>query len=181
MPAWPALWRRPASGSDSARSPSETPGVPRTGLDDYSAASLPVEPRCGAVNRYHGHRDDSQGASVVEGDCIIESAGGPAPGPDPAWSGNLQEDPAPTVNLPRRWPPGCAWRMSRECQIQVERAVAGSGTHRIFGAKAFSTFGEKAPEGDRPRASRPARNNGRARVVFSLFPLGIAAGPTATA
>ena len=86
------------------------------------------------MNRYHGSATISQGASVVEGDCIIESAGGPAPGPDPAWSGNLQEDPAPTVNLLE----GGAWlRLAdgRECEIQVERAVAGSGLTEFSGAK----------------------------------------------
>ena len=84
-------------------------------------------------NRYHGTATISQGAAVVEGDCIIESVGGPAPGPDPAWSGRLQE-PAPTMNLVE----GGAWlRLAdgRECEIQVERAVAGSGITEFTGAK----------------------------------------------
>lgn len=85
-------------------------------------------------NRYHGTATISQGAAVVEGDCIIESVGGPAPGPDPAWSGRLQ-DPAPTMNLVAG---GAAWlRLAdgRECEIRVERAVAGSGTTEFTGAK----------------------------------------------
>jgi hypothetical protein len=84
-------------------------------------------------NRYHGTATISQGAAVVEGDCIIESVGGPAPGPDPAWSGRLQET-APTMNLLE----GGAWlRLAdgRECEIRVERAVAGSGTTEFSGAK----------------------------------------------
>jgi hypothetical protein len=85
------------------------------------------------VNHYHGSATISQGAAVVEGDCIIETVGGPAPSPDPAWSGNL-EDPAPTVNLVE----GAAWlRLAdgRECEIEVERAVAGSGLTEFSGAK----------------------------------------------
>jgi hypothetical protein len=85
------------------------------------------------VIRYHGSATISQGAAVVEGDCIIESVGGPAPGPDPAWSGNLQ-DPAPTMDLVE----GGAWlRLAdgRECEIQVEGAVAGSGFTEFSGAK----------------------------------------------
>jgi hypothetical protein len=84
-------------------------------------------------NRYNGTATISQGAAVVEGDCIIESVGGPAPGPDPAWSGRLQE-PVPTMNLVE----GGAWlRLAdgRECEIRVERAVAGSGTTEFTGAK----------------------------------------------
>jgi hypothetical protein len=87
----------------------------------------------GVVNHYHGSATISQGRAVVEGDCIIETAGGPAPGPDPAWSGNL-EDPAPTVDLVE----GGAWlRLAdgREGEIQVERAVAGSGLTEFSGAK----------------------------------------------
>lgn len=85
-------------------------------------------------NRYHGNATISQGAAIVEGDCIIESVGGPAPGPDPPWSGRLQ-DPAPTMNLVEG---GAAWlRLAdgRECEIQVESAVAGSGTTEFTGAK----------------------------------------------
>jgi hypothetical protein len=84
-------------------------------------------------NRYNGTATISQGAAVVEGDCIIESVGGPAPGPDSAWSGRLQE-PVPTLNLVE----GGAWlRLAdgRECEIRVERAVAGSGTTEFTGAK----------------------------------------------
>ena len=84
-------------------------------------------------NRYHGTATISQGAAIVEGDCTIESVGGPAPGPDPAWSGRLQET-APTMNLLE----GGAWlRLAdgRECEIRVERAVAGSGTTEFSGAK----------------------------------------------
>jgi hypothetical protein len=85
------------------------------------------------VNRYHGSATISQGAAVVEGDCIIESVGGPAPGPNPAWAGRLQ-DLAPTMDLVE----GGAWlRLAdgRECEIQVERAVAGSGLTEFSGAK----------------------------------------------
>jgi len=85
------------------------------------------------VNHYHGSATISQGAAVVEGDCIIETVGGPAPGTDPAWSGNLQ-DPAPTVNLVE----GGAWlRLAdgRGCEIQVECAVAGSGLTELSGVK----------------------------------------------
>jgi hypothetical protein len=73
-------------------------------------------------------------SALVEGDCIIESVGGPAPGPDPAWSGRLQE-PAPTMNLVEG---GAAWlRLAdgRECEIQVERALAGSGITEFSGSK----------------------------------------------
>jgi len=83
------------------------------------------------VNHYHGSATISQGAAVVEGDCIIETVGGPAT--DPPWLGNLQ-DPAPTVNLLK----GGAWlRLAdgREGEIQVERAVAGSGFTEFSGAK----------------------------------------------
>jgi hypothetical protein len=85
------------------------------------------------VNHYHGSATISQGAAIVEGDCLIETVGGSAPGPDPAWSGNLQ-DPAPTVNLVE----GGAWlRLAdgRECEIQIERAAAGSGLTEFSGAK----------------------------------------------
>jgi len=85
------------------------------------------------VNRYHGSATITQGTAVVEGDCIIESIGGPAPGPDPAWSGNLH-DLAPTVDLLE----GGAWlRLAdgRGCEIQVERADAGSGFTEFSGAK----------------------------------------------
>jgi hypothetical protein len=85
------------------------------------------------VNRYHGTATISQGVAVVEGDCTIESVGDPAPGPDPAWSGRLQ-DPTPTVNLVE----GGAWlRLAdgREGEIQIERAVAGSGLTEFSGAR----------------------------------------------
>ena len=85
------------------------------------------------VNRYHGSATISQGAAIVEGDCIIESVGGPAPGSNPAWAGRLQ-DPGPTMDLVE----GGAWlRLAdgRECEIQVERAVAGSGLTEFSGAK----------------------------------------------
>ncbi len=86
------------------------------------------------MNRYHGSATISQGAAVVEGDCIIELVGGPDLGPDPAWSGNLQEDSAPAMNLVE----GGAWlRLAdgRECEIQVEHAVAGSGLTEFSGVK----------------------------------------------
>jgi hypothetical protein len=88
---------------------------------------------CEGRDRYHGSATISQGAAVVEGDCIIESVGGPAPGPDPASSGTLQ-DPVPTVNLVE----GGAWLRvadGREGEIQVERDVAGSGLTEFSGAK----------------------------------------------
>jgi hypothetical protein len=95
--------------------------------------SCPSDYGARVVSHYHGSATISQGAAVVEGDCIIETVGGPAPGPDPGWLGNLQ-DPAPTVNLVE----GGAWlRLAdgRECEIQVERAVAGSGLTEFSGAK----------------------------------------------
>jgi hypothetical protein len=95
--------------------------------------SYPSDLWCGVVHRYHGSATISQGAAVVEGDCTIESVGGPLPGPDPAWLGILQ-DPAPEVNLVE----GGAWlRLAdgRECEIQVERVVAGSGVTEFSGAK----------------------------------------------
>jgi len=85
------------------------------------------------VHHYHASAMISPRAALVEGDCIIETVGGPAPGSDPAWSGNLQ-DAAPTVNLAE----GGAWlRLAdgRECEIQVEHAVAGSGLTEFSGAK----------------------------------------------
>ena len=100
---------------------------------DFSALLIPSDLWCGVVNRYHGSATISQGAALVEGDCFIETVGGPALGPDPAWLGSLQ-DPAPTVNLVE----GGAWlRLAdgRECEIQVERAVAGSGLTEFSGAK----------------------------------------------
>jgi hypothetical protein len=84
------------------------------------------------VNRYHGSATITQGAAIVEGDCTIESVGDP-PGPDPAWAGTLQ-DPTPTVNLVE----GGAWlrlAVGREGEIQIERAVAGSGVTEFSGAK----------------------------------------------
>jgi hypothetical protein len=81
------------------------------------------------VDHYHGSATISQGTAVVEGDCSIETVGGPAT--DPAWLGNLQ-DPASEVNLVE----GGAWlRLAdgRECEIQVERA--GSGVTEFSGAK----------------------------------------------
>jgi hypothetical protein len=95
--------------------------------------SYPSDYGAGVVDHYHGSATISQGVAVVEGDCIIVTVGGPAPGPDPEWAGNLQ-DPAPTVNLVE----GGAWlRLAdgRECEIQVERAVAGSGLTEFSGAK----------------------------------------------
>jgi len=95
--------------------------------------SHPSDYGAGVVSHYHGSATICQGTAVVEGDCIIETVGGPAPGPDPAWLGSLQ-DPAPTVNLFE----GGAWlRLAdgRECEIQVERAVAGSGLTEFSGAK----------------------------------------------
>ena len=83
------------------------------------------------MDHYRGSATISQGTAVVEGDCIIATVGGPAT--DPAWLGNLQ-DPAPTVNLLK----GGAWlRLAdgREGEIQVERAVAGSGFTEFSGAK----------------------------------------------
>ena len=85
------------------------------------------------VDHYHGSATISQGTAVVEGDCVIATVGGPAPGPDPAWLGSLQ-DSAPTLDLLE----GGAWlRLAdgRECEIQVERAVAGSGLTEFSGAK----------------------------------------------
>jgi hypothetical protein len=85
------------------------------------------------VDHYHGSATISQGTAVIEGDCIIATVGGPAPGPDPAWLGSLQ-DSEPTLDLLE----GGAWlRLAdgRECEIQVERAVAGSGLTEFSGAK----------------------------------------------
>ena len=73
-----------------------------------------------------------RGAATVEGECSIESVGGPLRGPDPAWLGIL-EDPAPEVSLVER---GGAWlRLAdgREYEIRVERA--GSGVTEFSGAK----------------------------------------------
>jgi hypothetical protein len=86
----------------------------------------------GIVIRYHGSAAVSQGAAEVEGDCIIESRGA-IQGPDASWSGRLQ-DPAPKANLVE----GGAWlRLAdgRECEIQITRAVAGSGLIQFSGAK----------------------------------------------
>jgi hypothetical protein len=83
------------------------------------------------VAHYHRSATISQGTAVVECDCIIETVGGPAT--DPAWLWNLQ-DPGPTVNLLK----GGAWlRLAdgREGEIQVERAIAGSGFTEFSGAK----------------------------------------------
>ncbi len=91
-------------------------------LSDYGAE---------VVDHYHGSATISQGAAVVEGDCVIATVGGPAT--DPTWLGSLQ-DSAPTVDLLE----GGAWlRLAdgREGEIQVERAVAGSGLTEFSGAK----------------------------------------------
>ena len=111
--------------------------MPQEGLRPWGHSARRKEPPSDyggwVVNHYHGSATISQGATVVEGDCIIETVGGPAAGSDNAWSGNLQ-DPAPTVNLVE----GGAWlRLAdgRECEIQVERAVAGSGLTEFSGAK----------------------------------------------
>ena len=91
-------------------------------LSDYGAE---------VVDHYHGSATISQGTAVVEGDCVIATVGGPAT--DPTWLGSVQ-DSAPTVDLLE----GGAWlRLAdgREGEIQVERAVAGSGLTEFSGAK----------------------------------------------
>jgi hypothetical protein len=90
-------------------------------------------------NRYHGTATISQGAAVVEGDCIIESVGGPAPGSRSCLVG---ETPGTrTYDESHR-----GWRLvalgdGRECEIRVERAVAGSGTTEFSGAKGILDLG----------------------------------------
>jgi hypothetical protein len=87
------------------------------------------------VIRYHGSAAIRQGPAEVEGDCIIESVGDPSPGPDPSWSGILQEDPAPKVNLVVGVGAWLRLADGRECEIQVERADAGSGVTEFTGAR----------------------------------------------
>jgi hypothetical protein len=84
------------------------------------------------VIRYHGDATITQSTVVVTGDCIIESAGDPLPGPDPSWTGRLSNL-APTADVVE----GAAWlRLSdgRECEIEITRAVAGSGLIEFSGA-----------------------------------------------
>jgi hypothetical protein len=84
------------------------------------------------VIRYQGNAKIRQGAALMEGDCIIESAGDPIPGPDPAWSGRLT-GPVPAVDLAE----GAAWLRledGRESEIKIVRAVVGSGLVEFSGA-----------------------------------------------
>jgi hypothetical protein len=48
---------------------------------DYSALLIPSDLWWRVVHRYHGSATIRQGAAVVAGDCILETVGGPAPGP----------------------------------------------------------------------------------------------------
>jgi len=91
----------------------------------------------GNVIRYQGIAKIRQGNAFGEGLCIIESHGDPTPGPDPSWSGKLQ-DAAPTVNLSE----GAAWleltENGREGEIVITRTVAASGLVEFSGAFGIS-------------------------------------------
>lgn len=77
------------------------------------------------VISYQGSATIRQGAAATEGECFVESPGDARPGPDSAWSGRLS-GPAPKLDLNE----GPAWlslQDGREGEIQITRAVAGSG------------------------------------------------------
>jgi hypothetical protein len=82
--------------------------------------------------RYHGRATIAQGVPTIEGDCLIESAGDPIPGSDPSWSGRLSGS-APESDLveARAW---LRLEDGRECEIEITRAVAGSGLVEFSGA-----------------------------------------------
>jgi hypothetical protein len=83
------------------------------------------------VIRFQGSATIRQGKTVIEGDCIVESAGEQLAEPDLPWSGRFH-DPAPAAHLRE----GRAWlRLNvepvREGAITITRAGSGSGAGLI--------------------------------------------------
>jgi hypothetical protein len=83
------------------------------------------------VIRYQGSATIRQGKTVIQGDCVVESAGDQLAEPDLPWSGRFH-DPAPRANLEE----GRAWlRLNeepiREGAIKITRAGAGPGAGLI--------------------------------------------------
>jgi len=83
------------------------------------------------VIRYKGSATIRQGATVIEGECVVESGGGQLPRSDLPWSGRFH-DPSPGANLED----GRAWlRLNeepvREGAIKITRVGSGSGAGLI--------------------------------------------------
>ena len=82
--------------------------------------------------RFQGSATIRQGKTVIEGDCVVESAGDQlAEQPDLPWSGRFH-DPAPAAHLQE----GRAWlRLNvvpvREGTITITRAGSGSSAGLI--------------------------------------------------
>jgi hypothetical protein len=83
------------------------------------------------VIRFQGSATIRQGKTVIEGDCVVESAGDQLAEPDLPWSGRFH-DPAPAARLQE----GRAWlRLNvepvREGTITITRAGSGSSAGLI--------------------------------------------------
>jgi hypothetical protein len=83
------------------------------------------------VIRYKGSATIWQGTSVIEGECVVESAGDQLLESDLPWSGRFH-DPSPGANLED----GRAWlRLNeepvREGAIEITRVGSGSGAGLI--------------------------------------------------
>ena len=83
------------------------------------------------VIRYKGSATLRQGATVIEGECVVESEGDQLAEPDLPWSGRFH-DPAPGADLED----GRAWlRLNeepvREGAIKITRVGSGSSAGLI--------------------------------------------------
>jgi hypothetical protein len=83
------------------------------------------------VIRYQGSATIRQGKTVIDGECVVESADDRLAEPELAWAGRFH-DPAPAANLEQ----GGAWlRLNeepfREGAIKITRAGTGAGAGLI--------------------------------------------------
>jgi hypothetical protein len=83
------------------------------------------------VIRYQGSATIRQGKTVIEGDCVVESAGDQLAAPDLPWSGRFHDPaPAPTLQEGRAW-----LRLNvepvREGVITITRSGSGGGAGLI--------------------------------------------------
>jgi hypothetical protein len=119
------------------------------------------------------HRDDQPGRGRSRGRLHHRVSRRPAPGPDPAWSGRLQE-PAPTMNLVEggAW---CAWLMVASVRSGSSVPLQAPAAQNLRAPRASSTFTKEARQRAGYEAS-PANSVKSGRQHGAWPPLGCTVG-----